>query len=379
MTMVTAIDPGYLISDRSVYLQADTVVFGSQVEIFTGVSQGTARLFSPRPVVTFPEMPDTPSAIPPAFFDPASVKVNVLEQALINDATGTLTFDIGTTGERGLIVDIDWGDTSTRRFQEIAGLSADIGYLVNVTALGDPLQPIVDPNTGTLAVEHFYTQQDILDSTVNGRTAATEPLNVYFSVRHHDSIFVTGNTIIQNAGPEKVAGGVISSTDNPLTARDDFVRGGLESGRTAFIIPSLSIPIAFIPVRNVIPEIETPVFVVRQETFVQLTQTNITISESSVTTTVGRDEYFQLRVLSANPQGNDLAPPQRLPQDILDGDKIEVLFNALPDGSYEIEYVVGDGNERSILRFDIRGGKAIVQASELNEDLLELKRFDDES
>ena len=71
-----------------------------------------------------------------AFFNPSSVGTNILEQALVNDATGILTLDIGQTGERGLTVDIDWGAV-TRRFQQINGLSADQATQVVVDRVGD--------------------------------------------------------------------------------------------------------------------------------------------------------------------------------------------------------------------------------------------------
>ena len=47
----------------------------------------------------------------------------------------------------------------------------------------------------------------------------------------------------------------------------------------------------------------------------------------------------------------------------------------LPDGRYEIEYVLGDANTRSILRVDVRGGEATIPDEEFDEGLLRLKRL----
>ncbi len=363
---------------RSVYLQADQVILGSEIEIYTGDTQGTARVFSPRPMLPPLALMNANNNLTPAFFDPRTVTVNILEQALFNDATGILSFKIGSEGEKGLVVEIDWGAVS-RRYQEITGLDAELGYFVGVQAAGDLIDPRVVSEGGRLTVEHFFMEKiDILNSTENGRASATDRLNVQFSVRQHDSIFVRGNSILQNAGSEAVSGGVISSTDNPLTNRGDVTQTGTESGRASFIIPSLSIPVAFFPVRDVIPEVETVEFVVRPVTTTGLSQTSVTMVESVVTTAASREEFFQLRALSPDPGGEDLIEPRELPPDILEGTKIQQLFKNLPDGMYEIEYVLGNGNERSLLRFEVRGGEAIVAGGELDEGALELKRVDDD-
>ena len=204
----------------------------------------------------------------PAFFDPFTVATNILEQAAVNDATGILSIDIGRSGERGLAVDIDWGapdDRGIARFQQLNGLSADDSIF---GALDDDFQPldpeIVQDGSGLLRVTHFYTENVILESRENGRTAATDP-EVRFAVRHHDSILIEANTVAQapDGPPVAVPGGIVSSTDNPLTPPE--APDGLENGQASFIIPSLSIPVAFFPVRDVIPELEPTEFLVRSE------------------------------------------------------------------------------------------------------------------
>ncbi len=361
---------------RSVYLEADSIVFGQRIEINTGVNQGVARIFAPRPIVS--EDPDE-LVVMPAFFDPESVTTNILEQALVNDSTGILTLDIGQSGERGLTVDIDWGAT-TRQFQQLNGLSADRRISVVVDSGGEPQMPVVSSaSEPRLVVEHFYTEADVLDSRENLREAATKPFEVRFSVRHHESILVIGSTIQQAPETESipVPGQVVSSTDDPATLRNE--PSGLENGVASFIIPSLSIPVAFFPVREVIPEFETVEFIVRSESIVATTQSTFETTETTTTSIVSREEYFQIRVLSPDPEGEDLALPEKLPDDILDGDKIKKLFEEVPDGRYEIEYVLGEGNVRSILRVDVRGGKATIPGDELDEDVLELKRIDPEA
>ena len=188
-----------------------------------------------------------------------------------------------------------------------------------------------------------------------------------------------GNTVQQAPEAETIVvpGQVVSSTDDPATLREEPF--GLENGVASFIIPNLTIPVAFFPVREVIPEFETPEFVVRSESIVALTQSTFETTETTTSSIVSRVESFRIRVLSPDPDGEDLAPPQDLPEDILSGDTIKKLFEEVPDGRYEIEYLLGDGNARSILRVDVRGGEATIPGDELDEGILKLKRIDPES
>ncbi|MGI9474184.1 MAG: hypothetical protein ACR2NZ_21770, partial [Rubripirellula sp.] len=378
---------GLVAEDRAVYMKSNGVVFGEDIEIFTGEDQGTARIFSPRPpdYVVNEDGTTTPivGGLMPAFYTADSVRTTVLTQADVNNATGILTVDLGQEGERGMTIDLDWGavtkeflwEGESRRFQQINGLSADDAVFVGVDGNGQPTQPVVGGGgAAVLNVQHFYTESDLIESRENGRTSATDPIELRFSVRHHESIFIEAFNVTQSPiGNDAVPGGVVTSTDNPSTPRD--VLPGLENGQQRFVIPALSIPVAFFPVREVIPELEVPEFEVRSEPRVIVQETTVDSVVTSGFATVGRDEYFQIRALSPDPGGSDLAL-ERLPDDILEGDKIKQLLQALPDGSYEIEYVLGDTVARSILRVDVRGGEATIPGAELDEGILRLKEFD---
>ena len=107
---------------------------------------------------------------------------------------------------------------STRRFQQLNGLTGDLDVQVGVNGSGQALTPVSSPGTGEINLEHFYTDIDLLFSRANGRTAATDPIVVRFAVRQHESILVQAGSIQQVLLPaETVLGGVISSTDNPAT------------------------------------------------------------------------------------------------------------------------------------------------------------------
>ncbi|MEO1529460.1 MAG: hypothetical protein AAFX06_28900 [Planctomycetota bacterium] len=335
------------ISIGAVLLESPSIVFGDNIQIETGDAVGVARIFAPRPEAG---VTDT------AFYDFNTVRTNRLEQAMINDAVGILTIDIGNEGERGLTVNIDWGAESGR-FQQIDGLSGD---------------------APPLAVSHLYREVEILESRLNGRTSETAPLEVRFAVRHHESIIVRGQSVEQGeSGAQLVEGELISSTDNPATFESSRVPI-LENGVASFIIPNLSIPVAFFPVRDVIPTIEVePIVVPVEQTFTVLGGSVETVA-SVISGSTSRDEYFQIRVRSPDPFGEDLIQPTRLPDDIVSGDKLKQLFEELPDGRYEIEYVLGDGNVRSILSVELRDGKPIVPVENLEGGALRLSPMESE-
>ncbi|GAA5509489.1 hypothetical protein [Novipirellula caenicola] len=361
----------------AVQLDAHTVEFGEQIEIRTGGDVGVARVFAPRPIgpadlmnmdPNDPAIPDDAvfDSIDAAFYDTASVITNRLTQALGNGGAGFLTIRVGHFGEQGMTLNVDWGG-EFERYQQVDQLAGGELY----------------------SIEHAYTEQDIVESRLNGRGSATDPLEVRFSVRHHQSIVVTGSSVTQGSAPiEQVAGGVISATDNDNPLRPDLGETILENtvadnasllhvnGQAQFIIPSLTIPVAFFPVRNVIPEPEPLEIFVRVESNVDQINTNLQTSEAATGAAVVRDEYFQIRVISPDPEGNDLAPPKRLDDTILEGDNLKRLFAQLPDGRYVIEYVLGDGNERTIIQADVRNGEAIDLGDELDGGYLKLKMLD---
>jgi hypothetical protein len=362
----------------AVRIEAPSVMIGDNFEINTGNGTGIARRFAPRPevevlepgkirpvypgVITDPDDPDFVK-IETAYYDADSIQTNILTQANANDAEGVLSIDIGATGENGLTLSIDWGGNSNR-FQTLENLPGD-GSRVDVA--------------------HVYSEQDILNSTLNGRTSATAPLAVRFSVSHHPSIVIVGDSIEQTVAPEEVvtaggttlrnevAGRLLSSTDNPLTMPT------LENGRAFFVIPRIDVPLAFFPVRNVIPEPIDPVPPVILTTSVQLTNVTFETAEASASPASIREEYFQLRTLSPDPEGEDLTEPIRLPENILAEDRLDVLFSELPDGAYEIQYVIGDNDQRAILRVDLRGGKAVIMDDDLETGTLELELLESEA
>lgn len=374
--------PGSIPEDTgAITIQAQNVILGSDFEINVREGEGIARRFSPRPdpdglQSASIQATNDPNATVPldtdvfdtdtAFYDVDSVSTDILTQANENDAIGTLSIDIGAEGENGLVLSIDWG--GSRKPNE-----APAEFVQVVPGL---------PGNGTRHDEqHIYTQDDILNSLSNGRQSATDPLAVRFAVSHHRAIVVMGTVIQQpidipsfDTVSETVPGNLISSTDNPDTPETD--NPGLESGRAFFTIPRIDVPVAFFPTRDVIPEAVDPPQPVLTSSVLMLSDVSLETAESSGTSITIREEYFQLRALSPDPAGEDLAEPVRLPESVLSGDNLSELFAKLPDGAYEVQYVLGDSDERTILRVDLRGGEPIIVGDDLDGGPLEIRWID---
>ncbi len=358
-------------------------MLGADVELFTGVDQGTARIFSPRPIeytvddngVTIPVSGAFPTDS--AFYDASTVFTSELVQVNSRNLVGSLFIDVGNAGERGLTLDIDWGAAS-QRYQQVNGLSGDLNVLVGVNGSGLPTTPVASAGSGAITLEHFYTDMDLLFSRENGRSTVTDPLVVRFAVRHHESIFVQAGFVQQDLGlAESVTGGIVSSTDNPATPRGGAY--GLESGHHRFIIPNVpdfSVPI--IPQREVIPNIEVASFLPAVELDSVALSVEVSSATSSAVVSATRDEYFQLRVLRPD-QNAEPFGVFRLADDIMTGDKLQQLQRSLPDGRYEIEYVLGDTFSRVVLRFDVRNGEPVIPEDALDEGELLLEEVPEQS
>lgn len=363
-------------SDGSVRIEAtDEVILGNDFEINVQAGEGIARQFTPRPdpndlqpaIIQDSSNTNAPTSLDPsvvefdtAFYDVDSVTTDILTQANDNDATGTLSIDIGAEGENGLVLFIDWGgfdNPFNDRFQTEEGLAG---------------------NRTQVDFTHVYTQQDILDSRLNGRPSATDPLAVRFAVSHHRSIVVMGNVVQQpidlpgfDTVREAVPSRLLSSTDNPATP--ETANPGLENGRAFFVIPRIDVPVAFFPNRDVIPEAVDPPPPVLTSSVLMLADVSLETAESSGTSITIREEYFQLRALSPDPAGENLSEPVRLPESVLSGNNLSELFSKLPDGAYEVQYVLGDSDERTILRVDLRGGEPIIVGDDLDGEPLEIR------
>ncbi|MCY2965654.1 MAG: hypothetical protein NT069_18825, partial [Planctomycetota bacterium] len=197
---------------------------------------GVAKFLSPQPGMM---------VVNPAFFQlvlpqtKAVVETNVPNS---NDKVYLAKFNviIGQTTEKGLIIDIDWGDETpdgvSQRF-EGHGFS-------KVTQDGNAVDGLV----GGTNYHHTYTLSDILFSRTR-RDSEADPFNVLFSVSQHPGIVVFGASANGEARPNAFDNGVtlLSSTDFvDLATQSRFaapIEGNrLDTGVAIFLVPRVVPP-----------------------------------------------------------------------------------------------------------------------------------------
>ncbi|MFO0979261.1 MAG: hypothetical protein U0996_22830 [Planctomycetaceae bacterium] len=178
---------------------------------------------------TFERRPDpNGGADPRAFFNyPANPIAAVVTTNSSNTYTATFDIVIRTPGEENLRLDIDWRD-----------INAD-GGSVRVESI--TVQP------GMQSVSHEYSFNDLNAFIQSGQNSFL----VDFSVSHHNSIQVLGDTIEQGAfstavGVGAVTGlafnsGLLSSTDNSSTGTEGPITGATVVNRTAAVLLDLTL------------------------------------------------------------------------------------------------------------------------------------------
>ncbi|MFV0445505.1 MAG: beta strand repeat-containing protein, partial [Planctomycetaceae bacterium] len=325
----------------------------------SGAVVGVARQIAPRP-----DMGPPPTDGTTAFYDASSViaptltRVGAFFQA-------TLTVAIGQPGESGLTMLIDWGTDAANRFETITGLTGGQTY----------------------TFVHNYAEFELLDSLIR-RSSAADPLSVQFGVSMEGSVLFRGNSVTSSDGLTTMQVGSgsgvesLTSTDllsTALPSSNSTDGTFVENGQVLFILPAgvgSGIP-------NFLTDVQLPV--TERSLATSLTTT---VATSSIVTTdrdqqivlqvLGREEYLELRVVSPDPEAAPLAV-RRLPDEFLagkEGASFIDLFDGLPDGTYEIWYVLGS-NRRLLVRVEVRDGKPEVQQDELDGGRMKLEEIID--
>ncbi len=199
-----------------------------------------ARFISPRPAS---------GVSGTAFFD--AVDVAAAQPSAVRDIGGgryeaTFKIDLGKLGERGLRIDIDWG-APRNRYQTVFTDTS-----------------LLSSGSRQLTLTHVYTSEEILTSRLNGRTMASDPFRVLFSVSQNTAIAVFGT----QAGGQKVENfgrpALLSSTDtrtNPeqpifTVPTSDSV---YENGVYLFFVPRLPQPESAPVTPRRVTEVASPV------------------------------------------------------------------------------------------------------------------------
>jgi len=347
------------------------VGFVVRAALGAGGYEGVANTFLPRP---------SPGATGTALVElPHDRPIFSSNPNLDQSATGTIEMAIGNAGERGLRVFVDWGDTVSQgnRFEGPGGWADGDGLGDN----DDPGDLYGIEGGATVALTHTYTVHDVQRQLLIDNT-----FDVKYAVFQHEAIVIEAARVEQGAQSLGTAGGDL----NVLTTTMLFSGPGgprfeppspatipnLVNGTAAVQIapPSGSVPFEFpiarpevaVPPNNELPPLDPLV------TFTQVPMDD-SVSSSPV---VGRQQRFVLRLLSPDPTAPPLAEVD-LPADAFQADRLQRLFQELPDGAYEIDLLLGENTERPILRFDIRQGRPVVPQESLDGGQLRLEDLQD--
>ena len=356
-----------------------TVSFPNHTGFSISTDGGIAKRFAARP---------SGGAADTAFFGFTS---NPIVASTVNSEISALEYlsewqiIVGVDGEENLRVEIDWRDPS-----------GGGGMTDPLLATSERLQTfdLDGDSTNPRTIGHIYS---IDDFTVFSQ-ANIAIFEVDFAVSHHESIAVTGHSIIQppgQPGAVAVASRVLSSTDDPntgsntidpLTDVTDLVASNLDlhfdNGTLEVRVPT-QLPFAP-PIEYKAPEpspppsiaappvSERPVFVAAAEA----TETPFTSYSSQ------SEDYFQIRKGSNEPEegyehieddvGWKLLQPKRLKQWVSEQD-----FNGTGYELWLITTKVKNGQdvtfERPVLKFDVFDQQPFPMEEPLEQMLPELR------
>ncbi|QDT52113.1 hypothetical protein Pan44_01220 [Caulifigura coniformis] len=364
----SAAESVHLVATGTLVLPVGFVV---RAALGAGGYEGVANTFLPRP---------SPGATGTALVElPHDRPIYSSNPNLDQSATGTIEMVVGNAGEKGLRVFVDWGDTVSQgnRFEGPGGWADGDGLGDN----DDPGDLYAIEGGSTVELTHTYTAHDIQRQLLVDNT-----FDVKYAVFQHEAIVIEAARVEQGAQSLGTAGGalnVLTSTmvfSGPGGPRfeppDPATVPNLVNGTAGVQIapPSGSVPFEFpiarpevaVPPNNELPPLDPLV-----------TLSQVTMDEgASSSPVVGRQQRFVLRLLSPDPTAPPLAEVD-LPADSFQADRLQRLFQELPDGSYEIDLLLGENTERPILRFDIRQGRPVVPQESLDGGQLRLEEIQD--
>ncbi len=411
-----------------IHITADSTFSGTNGRVLLGenstisTDNGIQQLISPRPVFTgintgvFTYLPGT------AFFSGNVVSSDLTSRFLLDgpevlpDGTvlpansvvflGTLTFTIGSPGEKNLVLDIDWGDHDRNLLSEIPPITAnalapifDVArgiYVFNATVDQRATRYLIPEGGATYSIPHEFSQNafnllsegnllsaggQAIQQPGRGTGVTSDPIQVRFAVSQHSSIVIDGQAVLDPrvpaadvatalaAVPENAAfdngmtGGrgvnfpkEMNAPGTPLTNADplfqlsstdvlddpDLFLPRFDNGIVTFSIPTP--PSAPIPPADVpIPPPALPSPFIPDNLIIAAPQiTTETSRSSAASSSVTTDEYFELR--RTNEDGTVTA--ERLDElareSLLNRENFEKFVRDLGDGEYEIFFITRD-------------------------------------
>ncbi len=326
---------------------------------------------------------------------------------------GTLTFTIGTPGEKNLILDIDWGDHDRTVFSPVPPTTDNlvVPKFVNGVYVFDPTTDqhatryLIPEGGASYSIPHDYSDNalNLKDAPGThaihepGRIHSSDPFQVRFAVSQHSSIVIDGQSVLDpSTNPTDVANAPFAVPQNApydlgqinkpyqaddlhgadrlfqLTSTNVLDRQNLflphfDNGVAAFTIPvpfSLRIPKADPVIAP--PELPKPaipgLFIVTPP-LLTLESTRGSASSTAITT----DEFFELHHL--NEDGTIDTERLRDGEGLLERDRFEEFVRDRGDGNYEIWFITRENGtgariERPVIQFRLEGGRIAAPASD---------------
>jgi hypothetical protein len=291
--------------------------------------------------------------------------------------------------EKGLRVYVDWGDTVLNQNERYEGPTDEYGakgfngFDPNKSGKSNAEQLSGAVGGQTLHLEHGYSNDD-----VNNQLKVDPTFDVHYTVSQHPAIVIQAEKLQQGGAlPVGTAGQLTTfsttfqsptlpgATTAPLPPNIPPPPGVLTDGRAEVRVSQ----VPFLKPLEPTPLPKPRVYAIQNAPPpAPIILANVVIQEQAVptSTVVGREQKFVLKLLSPDPNLDPIASTE-LPNEAFQSERLQRLFQELPDGAYEIDLVLGEGNERPILRFDIRQGKPVVPDETLEGGQLRLEEVQD--
>ena len=315
---------------------------------------------------------------------------------------GTVTFTIGSPGEKNLILDIDWGDHDRTLVSEVPPTTANTvapsfdiarnAYVFDPTRDQHATRYLIPEGGASYSIPHEYSQNgfnlksadgQVIQEPGRGNGVTSDPIQIRFAVSQHSSIVIDGQAVLDpRIPPENVA---TAPSDVPLNAPVDNKSTGLgvnfpkensnpadrpipvpnadrlfqlsstdvldnpdlflprfDNGLVAFSIPtppSVPIPPTVVVIPPpALPSPFTPNAVIPSAPQITTETSRSSAASASVTT----EEYFELRRTNEGDSITAERLDDRVGESLLNRERFEEYVRELGDGEYEILFITRD-------------------------------------
>jgi hypothetical protein len=319
-------------------------------------------------------------------------------EAGVNVYRATLTFKIGVSGEKNLVLDIDWGDATPayRPNKESPSLSPTGKFQFDPSADGKATRFLIHEGGQTYVITHEYSQNalDLKNPAMPpGRSKTSDPLLVRFSVSQHPSVLIEGQSVFNPDGsgpgagvdPDIPANAPSDTPTNPTPLTHDglfllsstdvsdspqAILPRFDNGVAVFTIPTAPAPPRLDPELPIQPPALPKPFVPDLGVIITPQLTTETLRSSAAASSISTDEFFEMQ--RTNPDGTVSEPERINGNRLLNREDFEDFVRDYGDGEYEIFFVTRDNKDgtkirRAVIQFKLESGRLAAPANDTPE------------